>query len=183
MEGSDLTGEPGGPFISGSPQEQMQKSLNSKDSTKSRVVALLQFPLLCDGSGSQGLKNAKIEAPKSDIATHANRDRFSFCLCLGGSAAKVSGRRLCDDGGNTSRRKEGRERRRAVIRLAGKAESGSNVHLFWQTETTGPTRSGTGPSAEIRVKCEICLSVRQRCLRYPRHALNHSHHCTIPLCF
>lgn len=41
-----------------------------------------------------------------------------------------------------------------------KAESGSNVHLFWQTETTGPTHSGIGPSAEIRVKCKVEESSR-----------------------
>lgn len=39
--------------------------------------------------------------------------------------------------------------------MARKAESGSNVHLFWQTETTGRTRSGKEPSAEITVKCEV----------------------------
>lgn len=58
-----------------------------------------------------------------------------------------------------SRRKEVKGRRSQVICLAGKAESGSNVHLFWQTETTGPTHSGT-PSAEIRVKHEVEESSR-----------------------
>lgn len=76
---------------------------------------------------------------------------------------------------NISRRKWGWERRRQVICLAGKAESGSNVHLFWQTETTGPTHSGAGPSAEIRVKnvrwrrvqecvLTVCVCVRERAL-------------------
>lgn len=76
-----------------------------------------------------------------------------ICLCLRGSAASkwAEARRWR----NISRRKEDQERRGQVICLAGKAESGSNVHLFWQTETTGPTHSGTGPSAEIRVKREV----------------------------
>lgn len=39
--------------------------------------------------------------------------------------------------------------------LAGKAESGSNVHLLRQTETTSHTHSGTGPSAGFRVKREV----------------------------
>lgn len=90
-----------------------------------------------------------------------------ICLRLRGSASSTreEARKLR----NISRRKEGWERRRQVICLAGQAESGSNVHLFWQTETTGPTHSGTGPSAEFRVKCEVEKSSRgcaQRvCLR------------------
>lgn len=39
-----------------------------------------------------------------------------------------------------------------VICLAGRGESGSNVHLLRQTETTGPTHTGSGPAAEFRVK-------------------------------
>ncbi len=79
-------------------------------------------------------------------------------LCLRGSAASKweEARRWR----NISRRKEGWERKRQVICLAGQAESGSNVHLFWQTETTGPTHSGTGPSAEFRVKCKVEESSR-----------------------
>lgn len=57
-------------------------------------------------------------------------------------------------------------RRRQVICLAGKAESGSNVHLFWQTETTGLTHSGTGASAEIRVKCEGWRKVQECVLTF-----------------
>lgn len=81
-----------------------------------------------------------------------------ICVCLWGSA--TSKWEEAQRWQNISRRKEGWRRRSQVICLAGKAESGYNVHLFWQTETTGPTHSGAGPSAEIRVKCEVEESSR-----------------------
>ncbi|CAJ1076740.1 Hypothetical predicted protein [Xyrichtys novacula] len=54
------------------------------------------------------------------------------------------------------RREREREREREqVICLAGRAESGSNVHLLWQAETTGPPHTRTGPSAELRENGEV----------------------------
>lgn len=60
----------------------------------------------------------------------------------------------------------------------------ADVHLFWQTETTGLTHSGTGASAEIRVKCEgwrkvqecvltfVCVSVCERAPPQVSKAMN-----------
>lgn len=59
-----------------------------------------------------------------------------------------------------------------VVCLAAKAKSGSNVHLFRQTETTG--HSGAGAFAEIRVKLEVEESsgMHGECsLRNSRHEL------------
>lgn len=56
---------------------------------------------------------------------------------------------------NTSSGKLGAGEKRQVVCFAGEAESGSNVHLLWQTETTGPAHSGSRPSAQIRVKREV----------------------------
>lgn len=90
-------------------------------------------------------------------------------LCLRGSVASTWAVALWWR--NIWRRKEDWERRRQVICLAGKAESGSNVHLFWQTETTGLTHSGTGASAEIRVKYEGGGKFRNVCSRLCVRAL------------
>lgn len=56
---------------------------------------------------------------------------------------------------NTSSGKLGAGEKRQVVCFAGEAESRSNVHLLWQTETTGPAHSGSRPSAQIRVKREV----------------------------